>query len=82
MMKHLGRLVVRKGKTVGLFLPFAKDIPPGIYELNEIMGEMTVRYHGKQAMPDARYNGLTPDGLLAEIATAAMTEEEYAGCCK
>lgn len=75
--RTLGRLLVRKGKTAGIFIPFpGRPLKNGIYEIREVMGEITLAFVGTPAMHDARYQGITLNELLAEAGTAGMTQKE------
>lgn len=73
----LGRLLVRKGKTAGLFIPFdvPGQLPSGIYEIREVLGELIVARIGDPAMPDARYQGSSVEDLLGS-GVAGMTAAE------
>lgn len=77
-MRIIGRILVRDGKTVGLFFPMGESAEPGLYDLIEIMGEMTIRRAGDSAMDIVRLNALTPDGLHAEAFRAMLTNKEFA----
>jgi hypothetical protein len=76
-MKYHGRLLVRKGRVAGLFVPL-RDITlkNGIWEIREILGELTLVYIGEPAMQDDRYQSLSVQDLLGE-ASAVMTKEEW-----
>ena len=76
MFKTLGRLLVRKNKTCGLFIPFEKNgLKSGIYELREIMDEVTLVYIGKPAMGEKRYEGIGVQDLVKNH-NASMTKKE------
>ncbi len=73
--KIIGRLVARKGKTAGLFLPI-EGLDQGIYEIREIMGEMSIVRIGMPDLKLARFNGLSLEGLMATRPSCCMTQEE------
>jgi len=75
-MQTIGRMLVREGKIAGLFIPINEGLPPGVYNIMEIMGEISVRRVGDSAMDDARLNSLGLDGLYAERSDTCMTPEE------
>lgn len=75
-MKILGRILARKGKTVGVFIPFQTDaLENGIWELREILGEIQIVRIGKPALPDARYQALQPNDMV-NSPFATMTKKE------
>ncbi len=76
---RLGRILVRKGKTAGLFMPFSQpgQLKNGIWEVREVLGELTLKYIGVPALPDVQYQGLDPQGLLCKSHLIGVTEEEY-----
>lgn len=79
LYSRLGRLLVRKGKTCGLFIPLVKDpVEPGIYELRNILGALTLVRIGTQAMSEAQVNARGVGDLVGD-PSALMTEEELAG---
>lgn len=77
-MGIVGRVLIRDGKNVGLFFPMGESAEPGLYDIVEIMGELTIRRAGDSAMDNARLNSLTPDGLHAEACRAMLTAQEFA----
>ena len=75
-MKKVGRIVVRKGKTPGLFIPFPAGLEPGVWEVREVLGELTLVRIGTPAMRDARLQALGLDELYGERYSSLMTQEE------
>lgn len=81
-LRQLGRLIVRKGKTVGLYFPFVPGgLQNGIWEIREVLGELTLVYLGEPAMPDARYQGRDVRDLVHD-PSCAMTPKEWDEVCK
>lgn len=74
--KPLGRLLVRKGKTAGLFIPYPDGLKPGLYHIEEAMGEVSLKYVGEPYTDEARLNGLDLNGLMSDRPSSIMTEEE------
>lgn len=82
LYRSLGRLLVRRGKVAGLFIPFgATGLASGLYEIREVIGELTVVRVGNPAMPDPMYQGVDVLSLV-QNPEAAMTAAEYAEVCK
>lgn len=75
-MKHVGRLLVRKGKIAGLFIPVQEGMKEGIYNVVEIMGEIQVRFVGPSAMPEPRLNGIDILGVFNERGSTMLTPDE------
>lgn len=78
-MRTIARILVRKDKIAGLFIPMGNPIlhlNPGIWEVRETLETYTLKFIGKPAMPEPRLNGLTLDSLLCETQFALMTEQE------
>lgn len=74
----VARIVVRKGKTAGLFVPFGPAptaMQEGVWEVRDVLGELTLKFVGKPYMDSARLNGLSLNELVG-ISSAAMTEAE------
>lgn len=77
MMKVVGRLLVRN-KIAGIFLPIGEGMPPGLYEVIEVMGDIIIRRVGEPALAQETLNGLDLDGLMDRRAESFMTTTEYA----
>lgn len=77
MIKEIGRIVSR-GKIAGLFIPFGEGLPNGIYQIRDIMGELSIVRVGDAAMPEGRFTGVDLDGLFLERPNCCMTQEELA----
>lgn len=78
-MFPIARILVRKDKIAGLFIPLGNPIlhmNPGIWEVRETLETYTLRFIGKPAMPEPRLNGINLDCLLDERQFALMTEQE------
>lgn len=76
MMERVGRIISRGDKTAGLFFPLGEGLPIGIYEVRQVMGELTIVEIGQPAMYLPRFTGLSLDGLHAERPLCCMTQEE------
>lgn len=78
-MKIYGRLLVRKNKNAGLYIPFNPDfLEEGIYEIrqNPWLEDLTIKYIGKPHMNITKYNALTIESLI-QNPSSGMTKEEY-----
>jgi hypothetical protein len=75
MLNILGRLLVRKDRIAGLFLPMPNGLAPGIYEIRELMGEYHLKLIGQSCMQEPRLNGLELNGLMSEPHCIMTTEE-------
>jgi hypothetical protein len=76
-MKILGRILVREKGIAGLFLPMGKcSIKPGLYNVMEIMDDLTLKYVGKPATRPARLNGISLEELMSERPGSVMTQNE------
>lgn len=73
-MNVLGRIVAR-GDVVGLFMPMGDKSLDDIYQIEENMGELTIRRIGDPDMHRNRYTGLGLDKLYAR-PQSCMTHEE------
>lgn len=82
-MKHIGRIIARNN-IIGLYIPFnsSKNLD-GIYDIVEIMGELTIREVGKSFMQDQKpgffYNSNLED-ILNHRPSTAMTTKELKDC--
>jgi hypothetical protein len=74
-MKVVGRIIARGEGIVGLFIPVQSDMY-GIYEVREIMDELTVTRIGDPATPRARFTGLDLEGLLNDRPNSVATKNE------
>ena len=84
MFKTLGRLLVRKGKTAGLFIPFGGGLKSGIYELRSSPLDpdgISLVWVGEPVLKDAAYQGLSVEGLVG-CPEAGMTKTEWAQVCE
>ncbi len=78
-MYPIARILVRKDRIAGLFIPMGNPMllmDAGIWEVREILDEYTLTFIGKPAMPEPRLNGLSLEGLMDERSSAIMTEQE------
>ena len=76
-MKTLGRILVRKDKICGLFVPFRDStLKEGIYSVDEFLDEILLRYVGIPHMHEDRLNGLDVSELHDELCLCMMTTEE------
>ncbi len=76
-MNLLGRLIVRKDKIAGLYIPFVPNgLESGIYNVEEILGEITIKRIGTPAMESVLYDSLDLNELYAKRGGAGMTEGE------
>ncbi len=73
-MKIIGRLLVRKDRIAGVFIPFS-NISPGLYEIREILGELTITFIGENASEE-RLSALSLDEVFAERENHFFTEKE------
>lgn len=71
--KTVGRLLVRKFKAAGLFIPFEFQPNNGLYEVKEIMGENVLTYLGEPDMPNIECYNV---GDLVQNPHALMTTKE------
>ena len=78
MMQTVGRLLVREGKISGIFLPIGGNLQAGLYDVQEIMGEIQIRYVGKPVLAEGTLNGLDLNGLMDFRPESFMTPYEYA----
>jgi hypothetical protein len=76
MMGVVGRIVSRGGKIAGLFLPVDSGLPQGIYQIENVLGELTIRFIGQPAMNRVRLEGLDIEGVFNERPLSCMTLEE------
>ncbi len=74
-MTTLARLLVRKGKAAGLYLPLAQGLPTGIWEIRDIMGVLTLVRVGSPAMGDQRFQSLEVAELVGD-PFACRTQKE------
>ena len=74
-MTVVGRIVAR-GKTAGLFVPMYNKKLDGIYEVVDIMDELTIRKVGKSAMSIERFVSLNLEDLFNERECCCMTRDE------
>ena len=72
-LKTVGRIVVRTGKIAGLFHPGPDGLEPGIYELTDVLGTITVSRVGDLPEPQERVDAVDLDGLLRQ---SMLTQEE------
>lgn len=42
-MKQVGRFIVRPNKEVGVYLNLSDGLEPGLYDIVEVFGELTVK---------------------------------------
>ena len=76
-MKQLGRLIVREQGVVGVFFPNRNEpMTEGVWAINEVLGEMQLKYLGPPKMHRARFNALSPTELVHENVKL-LTVEEY-----
>lgn len=75
-MQLQGRILVRDGKTAGLFIPYDGKLQPGLYDVQESMGELRLRYAGEPHLDNARLNAVDLAGLMAERPSTVMTTKE------
>lgn len=78
-MNIIGRLLIRKDKIAGLYIPFDTNFEAGLYDVREIMGEIQIVFKGIPAMNPGRLNGLSCDQLI-QYPESLMTEEEVITC--
>jgi len=76
MMRPVGRILVRKGKIAGLFLPIDGSLEEGLYEVSNVLGEITIKRIGNSAMHEARLNGIDVGEVFAERHESCITETE------
>lgn len=75
-MKSLGRIIARKD-TCGLYIPYGENrLPEGIYEIQDIMGELQLRRVGDFHGDSKRADALDVGGLFDERISFGMTTEE------
>lgn len=76
MIETVGRIVVRKNKVAGLFVPFTSkaQLRPGIYDVVKIMDEPTLVYRGEIAMADKADALNLPD--LLDYPECLLTQKE------
>jgi hypothetical protein len=75
-MKTLARILVRDGKEAGLFIPMrGHGLKPGLYNLDEFLGEIEMKYVGMPVMAGGIAN-YSLDSLMDLRETALMTEAE------
>ena len=77
MFKVVGRIIAR-GEIVGLFIPMEDHELYGIYEVRQIMDELTIAKVGLPAMTDGRFTGIGLNDLMADRPYSVMTEQELA----
>lgn len=73
----VGRIIVREPKVAGLFFPMRTGLTQGVYEVRNILGEITIVRLGDSAMDNARLNGLGLSELFDERDISALTREEF-----
>jgi len=76
MHKRIGRIIARGNNIAGLFMPFGDCSLHGIYEITEIMGELTVERVGDPAMRLEQFEGMDLESLHIYRKEACMTQEE------
>ena len=85
MIHTLGRVLVREGKTVGLFIPMSSNdkvsLGPGLYEVREIMGSLNLIRIGEPAMENVKLQAKRVDHLVQD-PYATMTADEIRECCE
>lgn len=75
-IRRAGRLLVREGKTAGLFIPFdAGVLCPGIWEVQEVLDTFQLVFIGPPLMSEAMGNGREIGDLIKE-PSALMTRAE------
>lgn len=75
-MKKLGRIIARK-TACGLYIPYGENkLPEGIYEIQDIMGELQLRFVGDFHGDPKRAEALDVGELFNERASYCMTTEE------
>lgn len=79
-MKVLGRIVARDG-VAGLFIPYKsqENLLDGIYEVREILGELTLRYVGKANLQEdqpERFYSVGINDLFDDRSRTFLTTEE------
>lgn len=75
----VGRVVVRTN-CVGLFFPLpgtpgCPALAPGVYEIKNVFGELTMRRVGDSSIPEPRLSGLSLDDVV-DLRTSAVTPAE------
>ncbi len=78
MMQTVGRLLVRKDKIAGIFIPIGGNLQAGLYDVQEVMGEIQIRYVGNPVLAEGALNGLDLNGLMDRRPEPFMTSSEYA----
>ena len=76
MFKPIARIVARGGNICGLLLPLENCELDGIYEIRDVMGELTIIRVGDPAMPESRFTALGLEELLNERPYCSMTQDE------
>ncbi len=80
MISTKGRIISRGGKIAGLFLPAGTGLPLGIFEIREVMGELTIVKIGKPYTEPKRFQALDLNGLMADRPSSVMTQKELEDC--
>lgn len=76
-MKTIGRLLVRSKKIAGIFLPMGEGgLEPGLYDVQEVLGEIQLKYLGKAALKQDTLDGVDTTGVMNNRPYSVMTEDE------
>jgi hypothetical protein len=75
--KYYGRLLVRKGRMAGIYMPLRDlSLKDGLWEVREINDKIELVYIGKPAMPAKLYQELSLHELLGQ-PSSIMTKKEW-----
>jgi hypothetical protein len=77
-MNTVGRIVVREG-CAGVFLPVGDNLPSGLYEVKELLGEYHLIHLGKSLMEINNPNGYKNYDIkyLMDHKSSRVTPEEW-----
>ena len=79
LMTHKGRILSRGRTAAGLFVAMRGDLEPGLYDIMEMDGVLTIKYVGKSALQEHHYNRSTAlkcEDLFNERPHSMMTQDE------
>ena len=82
MIKTVGRIVSRGEGNSGLFIPLNDGMAPGVYEVTDVMGVLTIKRVGDPALREDRFMGFDLETLFHLRDQCAVTLEEYQAAAK
>lgn len=63
-METVAVLLVRQAKEAGLVINTGAGLKPGLYEINDVLGEYVLKYRGESSIDSNVLCALSPDSLF------------------